>query len=260
MAAEGGGRLAAPDCREGDNFATPKVANLALVEPAPDPSILGEPALDPSARLAELAAAITGAHRSVLGAGRQMIEHAIACGEALHEARALVPRGEWLAWMADNVAVSVWTAHRYMRLATYRDAVLASDVDAIEDAMRLLADKPRFGHGPRSLSRQDKAAIVELYEQEGMAAVMAAFQVAKSTVWRLVSDRSPDKLDREADTRRPREVDDDMIERLALWLVARFGDSTEYPGYPARVTNEVRADALAALTRVFASSSAGDSQ
>ena len=80
-----------------------------------------------------------------------------------------------------------------------------------------------------------------------MGAVLQAFGCTKSTVWRYTSKLSPDKLNPDADARRPKQVTDEMIDRLAWWLVMRFGGDE----YPSRVTNEVRADATEALTRLF---------
>src|SRR6266498_1251367 len=73
--------------------------------------------IDGSNSLADLAARINAAHESVAGALKSGIEHAIVAGEALIEAKAKVPHGEWLAWLKANCTVSERSAQAYMRVA-----------------------------------------------------------------------------------------------------------------------------------------------
>jgi hypothetical protein len=77
-----------------------------------------------SNRLPVLAGEIRAAHEAVetatrtsLAAARTSLERAREAGEKLIEAKKLVPHGQWLAWLRDNVTFSVSVAERYMHLA-----------------------------------------------------------------------------------------------------------------------------------------------
>jgi len=68
-------------------------------------------------RLASLAAEIRTLDANIQRNALQVAEDAIAAGHRLLEAKELVPHGEWQDWLRDNVALSVRSAQRYMRLA-----------------------------------------------------------------------------------------------------------------------------------------------
>jgi hypothetical protein len=53
-------------------------------------------------RLTEFAGRANNEHRLALAAGQSMVEHAISAGEALEAARALIPYGGWMNWLAAN--------------------------------------------------------------------------------------------------------------------------------------------------------------
>jgi hypothetical protein len=67
--------------------------------------------------LPELAARIRAEHEATASALRSGIQHAIAAGELLIEAKAQLPHGQWLPWLKDNCALSLRQAQKYMRLA-----------------------------------------------------------------------------------------------------------------------------------------------
>ena len=62
-----------------------------------------------------LAAEVTG--RIGKAANEARSAHAIEAGRLLLQAKELVPRGEWLSWLADNCEVSKRSAQEYMQLA-----------------------------------------------------------------------------------------------------------------------------------------------
>jgi hypothetical protein len=74
-----------------------------------------------SNRLPELAAQINAEHAAANRAIRTGIEHAMAAGDLLIEAKALLRHGEWGGWLAANCVVSERSARVYMRLARNRD-------------------------------------------------------------------------------------------------------------------------------------------
>jgi hypothetical protein len=90
------------------------------------------------ARLAVLAVEI---REEVAAADRDFqsaVDHAIAAGEKLIEAKALVRRGEWGPWLDANFPGGEHTARNYMRLARNRERVLGSP--SIRQAVALLAE------------------------------------------------------------------------------------------------------------------------
>jgi hypothetical protein len=80
-------------------------------------------------RLAELANVVAAEHRRAEAAARKALEHALAAGDALLEAKSAVEHGQWSAWLAANVPdVSARTAQLYMKLARNRDSLEAQRV------------------------------------------------------------------------------------------------------------------------------------
>jgi hypothetical protein len=76
--------------------------------------------------LPELAARIRAEHEATGAALKSSIDHSIAAGALLIEAKAKVPHGQWLPWLRDNCAISERTAQLYMRLAKNRTEIEAS--------------------------------------------------------------------------------------------------------------------------------------
>jgi Mg2+ and Co2+ transporter CorA len=54
---------------------------------------------------------------------RAALKHAIRCGVLLEEQKAVVPHGEWLAWLNENFDGSARVAQTYMRLSRNRQQV-----------------------------------------------------------------------------------------------------------------------------------------
>jgi hypothetical protein len=91
--------------------------------------------------LAELA---DGIHEDLAGIqadDRAALAKAIAAGEKLIRAKALVAHGEWLPWLEQNFPGHQTHAARYMRLAQNKHAVL--NFTSIREALASLPKKPR---------------------------------------------------------------------------------------------------------------------
>jgi Protein of unknown function (DUF3102) len=73
-----------------------------------------------SNRLPILAASINDHLAAADAATRRGLEHAIAAGALLIEAKDLVGHGDWLAWLKANCHVGVRQAQAFMRLARHR--------------------------------------------------------------------------------------------------------------------------------------------
>src|SRR6202044_2192582 len=60
-------------------------------------------------------------HDGAKAAVKRGVEHVIAAGELLIEAKAQLKHGEWLPWLEEHCGLSDRTARRYMRVARYKD-------------------------------------------------------------------------------------------------------------------------------------------
>ena len=75
----------------------------------------------------DLAARIVAEHKAVRAAMKSTLEHALACGDLLIEAKAKLAHGTWLPWLAEHCAsLSERTAQVYISLARNRAAIRAA--------------------------------------------------------------------------------------------------------------------------------------
>jgi hypothetical protein len=77
-------------------------------------------------RLDTLAGRINAEHHACETAANAALEHALAAGDLLLEAKSACPHGAWQAWLENSFAGSVRTAQAYMRVAAHRDEVEAA--------------------------------------------------------------------------------------------------------------------------------------
>lgn len=81
-------------------------------------------ALAASNRLPEIAARIRSEHQATSAALSRAVIHAMAAGDLLIEAKAAIPHGRWLPWLADNCTeLSERTVQLYMKLAKHRAVI-----------------------------------------------------------------------------------------------------------------------------------------
>lgn len=78
------------------------------------------PAQAGSNSLSDLAARIRAEHEAAEASYKKGIEHALAAGELLTEAKGKVAHGQWLPWLDANCGLSERPAQRYMRLFNER--------------------------------------------------------------------------------------------------------------------------------------------
>ena len=100
------------------------------------------------AKLGTLAERINAEHRACAVAALDALEHAMAAGELLMQAKDACPHGTWLAWLEDNFVGSVRTAQVYMRLSRDRLMLEAAKAQgaaylSIAGAMQALAEPPK---------------------------------------------------------------------------------------------------------------------
>lgn len=74
--------------------------------------------------------------------GRKTVEHAIRCGRALLAAKAVVPHGEWAAWLGEHFEHSGRLARKYIEIANWHGRANLEDANSLGDALRIIADSP----------------------------------------------------------------------------------------------------------------------
>lgn len=95
-------------------------------------------AVDFSRTLPHLARRIEAEHRAAEQAWGSAVQHAVRAGHLLKEAKAKLPHGGWLPWLAENFAATPQTATSYMRLAS--NAELTESALSIREALGLIAE------------------------------------------------------------------------------------------------------------------------
>jgi hypothetical protein len=73
--------------------------------------------------LADLAARIKAEHEAAGAAIKKGLQHSIAAGALLVEAKDQVPHGQWLQWIKEHCGMPERTARLYMRLARHRNEI-----------------------------------------------------------------------------------------------------------------------------------------
>jgi Protein of unknown function (DUF3102) len=101
--------------------------------------------VDGSNYLADLAGRIRVEHEATATALKSSVEHAMAAGDLLIEAKSQLKHGQWLPWLTEHCALSERTAQLYMRTAKHRAT--------IEDQIR---------NGVADLSLNEAAALLVL--------------------------------------------------------------------------------------------------
>lgn len=207
--------------------------------------------------LAALARVANEEHEAARGYARKTLDHAVACGEAILEARSMVGEGQWQAWMRANLTMEITTANMYARLANYSAELRAAGVTSIQAARDYVRT-----HGLRmemvvwtGLSEVAVAQIrMRSAQGRSQSEIASEIGVHKGTVGKILrGERHAPRKAQESFGRRRRRVpiEDYMIEGLARWLCTRFAAR-----FPNGVNDEVREEALAALAAALGSGAA----
>lgn len=89
--------------------------------------------IEQSNYLPELAARIRAEHEAMSQSLRRGVEHGMAAGKLLVEAKALVKHGQWLPWLKQHCGMSDRTARLYMQLAKNRETIEKRNRQPIAD-------------------------------------------------------------------------------------------------------------------------------
>lgn len=141
--------------------------------------------LAPGATLAELAAAANGEHLLVLESVSHAIAHAIRAGDALHACKRLVPEGQWHRWMAAEFAGGSTNALRYMRIAKYKEIVVAEGLTTIKAADQYIAVATRASREERLEASEARRGAARTMHKHGssVAEIAATFGVSTNTIY-----------------------------------------------------------------------------
>src|SRR5258708_1445730 len=104
-------------------------------------------ATDLSPSLERLATRIRKEQRAIEAAYWSAVDHAMAAGDLLIEAKRKLKHGEWLPWLTIHCEISERVAQKYMLLARKRPEIEAnpnrgSDLTTITKALMLVAPTP----------------------------------------------------------------------------------------------------------------------
>lgn len=123
-------------------------------------------------RLPMLAVVAREAHEGVLGAAKTAAERSIEAGNALLEAKALLPHGQWLPWLREHCNIPERTAQLYMKIAEsgLKSAIVADiGLKMAASSLSRLVDKTYdpFFHCPE---HKNEWAIFVLFQVQNWGA------------------------------------------------------------------------------------------
>ena len=102
--------------------------------------------------LDDLAQKINEHHDEAKQAIKKGLEHAIAAGKLLLEAKEMVPHGKWLPWLEANCTVSERSAQLYMRVSRESKIIEAKSATVadltLRDGLKALTVLPREKNEP----------------------------------------------------------------------------------------------------------------
>jgi hypothetical protein len=124
--------------------------------------------------LADLAARIRTEREATGSTLQRSVEHAMAVGDLLIEAKRQVKHGRWLPWLSEYCGFSQRTAQLYMRIATGRAAIEAKIHGGVADlnlnqAAVLLAATSRVPIAMRSAGGATSRRPVEMKGEKANA-------------------------------------------------------------------------------------------
>jgi len=112
----------------------------------------------PRNQLGDLAQRIRDEHQAVVAAVKSGVEHAMAAGDLLLQAKERAPHGEWGNWLTRHCEISDRTARLYMQLAQNREAIAkrqrVADLTLREAAEAIAARKTKTTPAPSKTTVQ----------------------------------------------------------------------------------------------------------
>lgn len=144
--------------------------------------------LESTRTLDELAASINEGHSEVLAHIGAALQRAITIGEALIEAKRLVPYGQWEMWLNEHVTLAHSVCRDYVRIATHQ-TLIPPHIQGPAAAKIYLRDLPGSS-GTRNTEIPDEVILtVKRLRSTGLSErkVAALTGVSKNTVARATA-------------------------------------------------------------------------
>lgn len=177
-------------------------------------AVLEPPAHKPT--LDELAATANERYLEAEGAASAHLLYALACGDALNEAKTQVERGGWMTWLQAKFAGTPTTAHKYMRCACHRAFLIENDARDIRHGLELLRDAGRMGNKRGIDMRMDlKNEAVDL-SREGVSGSRIADVLGvnrKTVTYWLNPEARANSLRRHSEWQKQRTLERQALER-----------------------------------------------
>lgn len=153
--------------------------------------------------LEDLAALAKAEHAAVVGAATDALSRAILAGETLLKAKDRVESGGWINWVEAEAGIPYNTAKGYMRVASYREEILARDdpQQNLRQALEALNGAPSKVPNIQVTPDHIKQQVKQMHS-DGVPVNRIARElgVARSAAQRWVNPASKEKQ-READAR-----------------------------------------------------------
>lgn len=137
--------------------------------------------------LQDLAGTINNEYAAAQSDAHSAVQHAIACGRALIEAKAKCNHGEWKDWLDENVSFSQRHALRYMNLAANWTRVSnLENAASIREALKLL-DAPKRKASPEDQEKAPtKQSEVKLSDKNAEIVELARAGVSSAKIGKYV--------------------------------------------------------------------------
>jgi hypothetical protein len=140
---------------------------------------LATPEIRGSNSLADLAARIKIEHEATADSLKSSVEHAMAAGDLLIEAKAQLKHGQWLPWLTEHCAMSERTAQLYMRTAKNRATIEIHIRNGVADLnlnqaaalLMLTSDVRKLFNFARDIDGLSGDALIERCIAEGVGVI-----------------------------------------------------------------------------------------
>lgn len=156
----------------------------------------------------------------------QFLHHALAAGDALLAAKARVPFGEWTQWVEENFepprtdvgrlpsdsASKHWAACEFMRLADYRDEVIASGARSVNAAVAVIRGLPMR----RSQHLREMDPVIRDMKERGFSQreIATRLGIGRSTVQKCLNPGFAERQrERQRERDRRRRAEREALER-----------------------------------------------
>lgn len=154
--------------------------------------------------LEDLAGTANREHAAAEDAARTWLEHAVAAGSALLEARSRVEPGGWARWVEDNIEFSYTTIREYMRVAKHPEQAQGASEKTRRGVLSHISSLPAASSGVWRSTEEDRQYAAErVSEGASLRTVAEEIGVTSDTINSWVN---PEVRKRRAERHRKRQL------------------------------------------------------